>query len=702
MVCESTASRCRARNSVHILPHCTSHLARCCAPTVPAPLLSIVGATVYAARWTQLHCYCLLMIALLASTLQLPLLAVATVASAADVRASSTGTATSAPVPAPLQPHIVLLSIPWRGHLTPLLNVARRLVARGIHVSVGAATAGAHDYIKAQLGDSVDIFRSGHWSACALVKRQREQQPHFASTDGHFSAEDHPGAQLTDMYAAPSFAFQDLTALTAGGGEASGSPNGVALLMRTFASFQSCMQTTLAQSIATLMDPLRYEERIEQAKLQLRADGKKVKGGKAKERKAREAALLEKEKALQLISVPKLVVVDRFTWAGFDVAELYNLTYVVNNPQLLLDLDSPSFSLPAPWSYLPAQPPLSLWQRLSNLLHRFNYRATASRALESVNANRALINLPPIDSWSHYFSSHTHSQTQTQPPPLILTNTVWGIELHRSSDAQGMQSFRNANPAMNGFTPRFRMTGPLLPCSGGNTSSEYQLFSPLAAASPSMPGGGRSATLASLSMPTYDAATLFIPSLRHFMTSAAAAAATQQQQEEAEGRRGGVIYINLGDGEELTFQDMTALLEGLDPFIQRRFSVVMSLPAEFQLKLLITRRKLPDALFVADFIPQFEFLAHYSRLQLLSLVITHGSLANVQESFAAGLPVLLLPHPTVDQMEVAGRLLRTKAVRVIQRVQLNSSNLQESLTRMLDDHASEHTHKQRTNVFIRQ
>lgn len=47
---------------------------------------------------------------------------------------------------------------------------------------------------------------------------------------------------------------------------------------------------------------------------------------------------------------PNLVIVDRYTFAGLDAAHALQLPYVVNDPHLLLDMDSPPAYIPAPFS----------------------------------------------------------------------------------------------------------------------------------------------------------------------------------------------------------------------------------------------------------------------------------------------------------------------------------------------------------------
>jgi hypothetical protein len=49
---------------------------------------------------------------------------------------------------------------------------------------------------------------------------------------------------------------------------------------------------------------------------------------------------------------PDLVVLDRYTFAGFDACHRLQLPYVVNDPHVLFDIDSPPAYIPAPFSNL--------------------------------------------------------------------------------------------------------------------------------------------------------------------------------------------------------------------------------------------------------------------------------------------------------------------------------------------------------------
>lgn len=280
------------------------------------------------------------------------------------------------------------------------------------------------------------------------------------------------------------------------------------------------------------------------------------------------------------------------------------------------------------------------------------------RSFALVNANRAHQGLAPLSSWSDYYDG-----------ALVLTNTVWGVELHRSADAQGMHAHRNANPAAHAYTPRFRMTGPLLPVS--NSSNSVALHSSSMGASSV---GGRQASVASMVLPQYSES-LFDARLVRFMKRVEAERASERRR---------VVYVNLGDGDELTRADLDALFAGLQP-LSKRIAVVLSLPKRSIKSLIPSGTEWPSFVHHVSWLPQFEFLAHYSQLDQLALVITHASLGNVQEALAAGLPLLLLPHPTVDQMDVAARFARTHAVRILQRVQVTSDTIRNSTARILDD-----------------
>lgn len=342
--------------------------------------IDATSSGIRAVRWVIAHFHCLCIFMLLVSGVHLPLLAAASAAASASASApaseprgssatagsaASTGaSASSLPsssTVAPLKPHVVLLSLPWRGHMMPLLNLGARLVARGFHVSMGVATEEARDFVAAQVGSSIDMFNAGNFKACARVKRIRETQPLFEGTSDDFDAALqatlHPGAQLTDLYAAPYFAFQatDSSNSSASSEEVSAAaPNGVIALMRTYAAFQACMGSSVTAALADLTHPDWSETRWTDEKEKQRKEKQKFKEKerekeklivaastgsaalKKKEKDARELARNEREQALfppvLQISAPKLIVVDRFTFAGLDAAKRFNISYVVNNP----------------------------------------------------------------------------------------------------------------------------------------------------------------------------------------------------------------------------------------------------------------------------------------------------------------------------------------------------------------------------------
>jgi hypothetical protein len=384
-----------------------------------------------------------------------------------------------------------------------------------------------------------------------------------------------------------------------------------------------------------------------------------------------------------MVDVPRLFVIDRFAFGALDAARALGVPYVLNNAQLLLDIDSPNWSLPTPWSYLPPSPPLSMGDRVANVFHRLNYRATMLRALELINSNRAMLDLPPLADWAAYTAD-----------ALVFTNTVWGVELHRSADAQGMHSYRNANPAANGYSPRFRMTGPLLPYYDAFTRHSFPV--PQASALIAAPSPDRMAPTIAAAQTQPAVNTVILPRVPESVLPASLAlqlgrwklneSNVQLQAGNAlpSARRRRIVYVNLGDGHEITSADLAALFAGFAPHADS-LRIVLSLPSA-RAQVLQPASGWPSFVLHVPSLRQFDFLAFYSAARLLAFVITHASLANIQESLATATPVLLLPHPAVDQHEVAARFVRSGAVRVLQRVQLNEANaVRDSVARMLDD-----------------
>ena len=130
---------------------------------------------------------------------------------------------------------------------------------------------------------------------------------------------------------------------------------------------------------------------------------------------------------------PDLLVIDRFSFAGYDVAHALNLSYVVNNPTLLLDLDEPPGYIPAPYSGF-ALESQTIWERCLNPYYRLRFRLMMIGAFRTINSIRAENDLPAITNrWQLYGGR------------LILTNTASGVEYSRP------------------MAPLFQMVGPLLP-----------------------------------------------------------------------------------------------------------------------------------------------------------------------------------------------------------------------------------------------
>ncbi|DBA01568.1 TPA: hypothetical protein N0F65_011539 [Lagenidium giganteum] len=128
---------------------------------------------------------------------------------------------------------------------------------------------------------------------------------------------------------------------------------------------------------------------------------------------------------------PNLVVVDRYTFAGIDVAHALQLPYVINNPFLLLDMDSPPAYVPAPFSNF-SMHTKSVLERCLNSYHRLRFRLTMVHAFRDINQVRSDHGLAPIDAKDHLFGHQ-----------LVLVNSIFGLD-----DARPM-------------TPQFQMLGVL-------------------------------------------------------------------------------------------------------------------------------------------------------------------------------------------------------------------------------------------------
>mmetsp|Transcript_28283 Transcript_28283/g.34484 ORF Transcript_28283/g.34484 Transcript_28283/m.34484 type:complete len:95 (-) Transcript_28283:2860-3144(-) len=71
---------------------------------------------------------------------------------------------------------------------------------------------------------------------------------------------------------------------------------------------------------------------------------------------------------------PSLVVIDRYTFAGFDLAHKLSTKYLVHSPTLLFDMDNPPRDIPAPFHGFSSTGISDTWTRLRNSLHRIWYR----------------------------------------------------------------------------------------------------------------------------------------------------------------------------------------------------------------------------------------------------------------------------------------------------------------------------------------
>jgi UDP:flavonoid glycosyltransferase YjiC (YdhE family) len=154
---------------------------------------------------------------------------------------------------------------------------------------------------------------------------------------------------------------------------------------------------------------------------------------------------------------PDMLVIDRFSFAGYDVAHALNLTYVVNNPTLLLDIDEPPSYIPAPYSGFALSNTQTIWERCLNPYYRLRFRLMMIESFRTINGNRAENGLPAISNrWELYGGR------------LVLTNTAFGLEYSRP------------------MSPLHHMVGPLTPVKPDVLSSSLLAWM---SAEPSLTGG---------------------------------------------------------------------------------------------------------------------------------------------------------------------------------------------------------------------
>ncbi|ETN23656.1 hypothetical protein PPTG_00208 [Phytophthora nicotianae INRA-310] len=113
---------------------------------------------------------------------------------------------------------------------------------------------------------------------------------------------------------------------------------------------------------------------------------------------------------------PDLVVVDRYTFAGFDACHRLQLPYVVNDPHLLFDIDSPPAYIPAPFSNFTMHT-TSVLERCLNSYYRLRFRLGLVHVYNEINAVRQEYGLKAIDS-KHQMHGHS----------LVLVNSVFGLD----------------------------------------------------------------------------------------------------------------------------------------------------------------------------------------------------------------------------------------------------------------------------------
>ncbi|RHY60323.1 hypothetical protein DYB34_002635 [Aphanomyces astaci] len=109
------------------------------------------------------------------------------------------------------------------------------------------------------------------------------------------------------------------------------------------------------------------------------------------------------------VSIAMPEVVDRYTFAGMDVAASLGIPFVINNPFLLLDIDDPPAYVPAPLSHHPSMEVMTVFQRCMNGYFRLRFR---------------LLNLDLV-------SSSVNPRTSSHANTVVLTNTVFGLEYPR-------------------------------------------------------------------------------------------------------------------------------------------------------------------------------------------------------------------------------------------------------------------------------
>ena len=119
---------------------------------------------------------------------------------------------------------------------------------------------------------------------------------------------------------------------------------------------------------------------------------------------------------------PDMLVVDRFTFAGVDVAWSLGVPFALNNPSLLFDVDSPPHYVPAPLSAPAARRvPSSLWQRSWNLYRRIVMQSAAAAVAEEAR-------LAAPSPAARVAPQGPASSGAVTTAVLVLINTAFGLE----------------------------------------------------------------------------------------------------------------------------------------------------------------------------------------------------------------------------------------------------------------------------------
>lgn len=140
---------------------------------------------------------------------------------------------------------------------------------------------------------------------------------------------------------------------------------------------------------------------------------------------------------------PALMVIDRFTLAGFDVARALNITYIVNNPHFLLAMDGPPCHIPAPYAYLPSYPE-TLTDRTTNLYYWMRYRLDVARFFGHLSQGRHVSLEQRQALGEEERAALGANLDEFHGSSIVLTNTAFGLEYPRELE------------------PRFKMIGPVM------------------------------------------------------------------------------------------------------------------------------------------------------------------------------------------------------------------------------------------------